>query len=332
MAANGTGFDWRGIARIPDEDWVSQPVDAFGLHYDTVENHGWYSNLDLTVEQLAEDMDDGQVLIDYSGGTGILLERLRLRIGERPVGMMIVDSSPKFLRIALDRFRTDERVAFRRLRYLKDEQRLEYVDEVLPPGFTADALASTNAIHLYDDLENTLQAWARVLAPSSMARINSGNIRNPRAGAGEWIIDDTVYRVHDVATGIVRSDERYGDYRGVLDDQNRLAAYLAYRDRVFLAPRPLDHYVSALTAAGFEVADVAERTIEARVDEWYEFLAAYADAVFGWVGGSEKVDGRAASARAAADRLRLLRESLEIVFDGRATFDCCWTYISARRM
>ena len=130
-------FDWGGLERIPDEDWVSQPADAFGLHYDTVENHGWYRNLDLTVEQLAQDLGDGQILIDYSGGTGILLDRLRLKIGDRRVGMVIVDSSPKFLRIALDRFRSDERVAFRRLRYLKEERRLQYVDEVLPPGFTS---------------------------------------------------------------------------------------------------------------------------------------------------------------------------------------------------
>jgi ubiquinone/menaquinone biosynthesis C-methylase UbiE len=330
VAAEDAAFDWGGIARIPDEDWVSKPVDAFGLHYDTVESHGWYSNLDLTVEQLADDLRDGQVLIDYSGGTGILIERLRMRLGDRPIGMMIVDSSPKFLRIALDRFRSDERVAFSRLRYLKDLERLQYVDEVLPPGFTADALASTNAIHLYDDLENTLRAWTRVLAPGAMARINSGNIRNPRAGDGDWIIDDTVYRVHDVASEIVRTDDRYADYRRVLEDENRLGAYLAYRDRVFLAPRPLDYSVAALTAAGFEVADVTERTIEARVEEWYAFLAVYADAVLGWVGGSEKVDGRAATAKAAADRLRLLRDSLAMVFGGRSTFDCSWTYISAR--
>ena len=325
-------FDWGGLQRVPDEDWVSQPVDAFGLHYDTVENHGWYSNLDLTVQQLAEALHDGQALIDYSGGTGILIERLRMRIGERPVGMVIVDSSPKFLRIALDRFRTDERVAFRRLHYLKRERRLQYVDEVLPKPFTADALVSTNAIHLYDDLENTLRAWAWVLVPGAMARINSGNIRNPRAGHGEWIIDDTVYRVHEVASRIVRTDDRYSDYRSALEDGNRLGSYLAYRDRVFLAPRPLEYYVVALTAAGFDVGDITERTIEAKVDEWYEFLAAYADAVLGWVGGSEKVDGHAASATAAADRLRLLRDSLAIVVGGRPTFDCCWTYISARRV
>ena len=165
-------FDWGTFERMPDEDWVSQPVDSFGLHYDTVENHGWYSNLDLTVEQLDGDLRDGDVLVDYSGGTGILLERLRERIGDRSVGMVIVDSSPKFLRIAVDRFRDDDRVAFRRLRYLKELGRLEFLDEVLPAGFMADGLVSTNAIHLYDDLEDTLAAWAR-----------QGARRNARPGA-----------------------------------------------------------------------------------------------------------------------------------------------------
>ena len=324
-------FAWAGLERIPDDDWVSQPVDAFGLHYDTVENHGWYRNLDLTVQQLAADLREGQILIDYSGGTGILLERLRAAIGDRPVGMLIVDSSPKFLRVALDRFRADERVAFRRIRYLKDERRLQYVDEVLPAGFAADALASTNAIHLYDRLEETLRAWTRVLRPGARVRINSGNIRNPRAAEDEWIIDDTVFPVHEAAVEIVRSDERYASYRPVLDDEARLRAYLDYRDRVFLPPRPLEHYLDGLRAAGFGIAEVAERTIEAEVEEWYEFLATYADAVLGWVGGSVKVDGQDASAEAAADRLRLLRESLGAVFGGRPTFRCCWTYVTATR-
>jgi ubiquinone/menaquinone biosynthesis C-methylase UbiE len=324
-------FAWpEGFERILDEDWVEAPVDAFGLHYDTVENHGWYDNLDLTVEQLAGDLRPGQVLIDFSGGTGILLDRLRLRIFDRQVGMVIVDSSPKFLRVALERFRSDERVAFRRLRYLKNEQRLQSVDEVLPDGFLADVLVSTNAIHLYDDLEGTLRSWTRVLRPDGRVRINSGNLRNPRAGENEWIIDETVYVVHEVAAGLVRTDPRYEAYRAVLEDPGRLQAYLDYRDRVFLAPRPLDFYLDALRAAGFAVDDVSERTIEAGVQEWYEFLSAYADAVLGWVGGSAKVDGAAASEEAAADRLDLIRAALDTIFGGRPTFRCCWTYISAR--
>jgi ubiquinone/menaquinone biosynthesis C-methylase UbiE len=329
--SRGFVFDWGQFERIPDEDWVAQPVDAFGLHYDTVENHGWYRNLDLTVEQLAGDLREGQVLIDYSGGTGILLDRLRLRIFDRQVGMLVVDSSPKFLRVALDRFRSDERVAFRRLRYLKEEKRLEYVDEVVPTGFAADALVSTNAIHLYDDLENTLRAWTRVLRPGARVRINSGNLRNPRAGENEWIIDETVYVVHEVATGIVRTDDRYAAYRPVLEDGERMRAYLGYRDRIFLAPRPLAYYLDALGAAGFELEEVTERTIEADVEEWYEFLAAYADAVLGWVGGSAKVGGTEATEEAAADRLRLLHDSLAVIFGGRPTFLCCWTYITATR-
>jgi SAM-dependent methyltransferase len=251
---------------------------------------------------------------------------------DRQVGMVIVDSSPKFLRVALDRFRADERVAFRRLHYLKDLKRLQYVDEVLGDGFpAADELVSTNAIHLYDDLENTLRAWARVLKPGGRVRINSGNLRNPRAGENEWIIDETVYVVHEVATGLVRTDPRWAAYREVLDDAERLRAYLSWRDRVFLAPRPLDLYLDELRTAGFSIEEVTERTIEANVDEWYEFLAAYADAVLGWVGGSAKVDGAAATEEAAADRLVLLRESLDTIFGGRPTFRCCWTYITATR-
>jgi ubiquinone/menaquinone biosynthesis C-methylase UbiE len=326
-------FQWpRGFPRIPDEEWVEQPVDAFGLHYDTVENHGWYRNLDLTVAQLAADLGEGDVLVDYSGGTGILLDRLRLRVFDRQVGMVVVDSSPKFMRVALDRFRSDERVAFRRLRFLKDERRLQYLDEVLGETFPgATALVSTNAIHLYDDLDNTLRAWSRVLRQGGRVRINSGNIRSPHAAENEWIIDETVYVVHEVATGLVRTDPRWAAYRDVLNEPQRMRAYLDWRDRVFLAPRPLDHYVDALRGAGFAIDDVTERTIEASVDEWYEFLAAYADAVLGWVGGSEKVDGETATPDAAAARLELLRASLNTIFGGRPSFRCCWTYISATR-
>jgi ubiquinone/menaquinone biosynthesis C-methylase UbiE len=324
-------FAWPpGFTRIPAQDWVDQPVDSFGLQYDTVENHGWYRNLDPTVEQLARALGDGDVLIDYSGGTGILLDRLLLRIFDRQVGLMIVDSSPKFLRVAVERFRDDDRVAFRRLHYLKEERRLELLEEVVA-GIAADAIVTTNAIHLYYDLEDTLASWAKVLKPGGRVFVNSGNIRNPSVRANEWIIDETVYVIHEVATGIVRTDPRWAGYRDLLDDPERLGAYLEYRDRVFLAPRPLDYYVGALEGAGFAIESVGTRTIEADVAEWYEFLSAYHDAVLGWVGGIEKVDGAAPTEEAVADRLDLMRRALDVIFGGRSTFLACWTYIEARR-
>ena len=38
-----------------DEDWAQAPLEA-GFKYDTVESHGWYDNLDITAEQLSQDM------------------------------------------------------------------------------------------------------------------------------------------------------------------------------------------------------------------------------------------------------------------------------------
>ena len=326
-------FAWpAGVARVPDEDWTRQPVDTFGLRYDTVENHGWYRNLDPTVEDLARHLDDGDVLVDYSGGTGILLDRLRLRIFDRQVGVLIADSSPKFLRVALDKFGGDERVAFRLLRWLKEKNRLEYLDEVLGAPLTGavDALASTNAIHLYLDLPDTLASWARVLRPAGRVFVQSGNIRNPQAGPREWILDETVWAIHEVAMGLVRNEPRYAAYRPALDEEARLAAHVAYRDRVFLPVRALDYYVRCLEGAGFTVESVTARTIEARVEDWFQFLSAYHEAVLGWVGGSAKIDGRAASEEAVRDRLALIRHSMDTLFGGRPVFQCCWSYINAR--
>jgi hypothetical protein len=129
----------------------------------------------------------------------------------------------------------------------------------------------------------------------------------------------------------VRTGSRWTAFRDVLDDAPRMSRYLEWRDRVFLAPRPIEYYVDALRRTGFDIEDVAERTIEANVDDWYGFLAAYADAVLGWAGGSEKVGDPPVAPGVAEARLELLRESLNTIFGGRPTFRCCWTYITATR-
>jgi SAM-dependent methyltransferase len=328
-------FQWpAGFARIPDEEWTRQDVDSFGLAYDTVEHHGWYRNLDPTVEDLTRSLRDGDLLVDYSGGTGILLDRLKLRMFDRRVGMLIVDSSAKFLRVALEKFRDDPLVGVRLLRYLKDEKRLLLLDEVLGPevvGRGVDAIVSTNAIHLYYDLHDTLASWVRTLRPGGSVFINSGNIRNPRARPNEWILDETVWVIDEVAEGLVRTDARYAAYRDALDDEERIAAHRAHRDRVFITPRPLQYYLETLEAAGLHVKDVHEETIEASVDDWFELMSTYHDAVLGWVGGTEKVDGRPPSAEAVDDRLALIRHSMDILFGGRKDFRACWTYIKASR-
>jgi hypothetical protein len=158
--------------------------------------------------------------------------------------------------------------------------------------------------------------------------VNSGNIRNPRALQNQWILDETVWVVSDLAEGIVRTDDRYAAYRAALDNLERLKQHAVFRDRVFLEPRPLSYYLETLEEAGLRVEDVREASIGVSVLDWYEFLCAYHDAVLGWVGGTERIDGTPPSADAIRDRLRLMRQAIELLFGQRATFEACWTYIT----
>lgn len=107
-----------------------------------------------------------------------------------------------------------------------------------------------------------------------------------------------------------------------------MSAYAAYREKVFLPVRPLHHYLTAFRKAKLKVKSVNCRTIEARVKEWFEFLSVYHDAVLGWIGGVEKIDGQPPSPKAVKDRLAAMRAAMQIVFEGRESFQCSWTYVT----
>jgi SAM-dependent methyltransferase len=330
--ASHVAFQWPdGFERIPDEPWTREPVEALARNYDTVENHGWYSNLDHSVEQITHYARRGDILIDYSGGTGILARRLLDRLGSREVGIIIVDSSPKFLRLALEKFQSDERLAFRHIRYLRDEGRIQKVDEVLGDSVRergVDGILSTNAIHLYFGLEETVRAWRSVLRPSGRLFIQSGNIRHPELPEDQWIIDETVDHIHRHAIEIVRSDPRYAAHRDVLAEPDYMADHDRLRKKYFLPVRPLAHYLDVLRSEGFEIGSVEHRRIPARVSEWYDFLSVYHEGVLGWFGGAEKITGKAAPPQVIEDRLSLMREALQSLFGDAFEFGASWTYVS----
>lgn len=320
------------VPRIPDEEWTRQPPDEFGLQYDEVDKHGWYKNLEPTVAQVLTCLGENQIWLDYSGGTGILGRRVLPRL-QHPAGMVIADTSPKFLRVAMENFRDDERAAFRLIRWLKDQKRLQSIDEVLDTSLLerkVDVLTSTNAIHLYYNLEDTLRSWHRVLRPGGHVLVSSGNLINPRCRKGEWIIDETVRHINEIAFDVVRQEPAFEQYREALDDPDRMEAHRRLREKVFVPVRPLDYYLRSFEESGFAVLDVFEMTIFAGVEEWAQLLRTYHDGVLSWVGGSEKVEGRPASADALRDRLFLIRYALEKLFTGRDEFECCWTYITCQ--
>lgn len=321
----------QGFPRVPADDWVERPPETLALKYDTVQDHGWYRNLDPTVERLAAILRPGDLLLDYSGGTGILAERLLAALPDLELAILIVDASPKFLRVALDKLGGDERLGFRLIRYLDEERRLQTLQEALEPALLergVDAIASTNAIHLYYDLDDTLASWRRLLRPGGRVHVQSGNIGVLDLPGGAWIIDETVAAINGAAEELVRADVRWAAYRSGLDDPERSARYAALREKFFLPVRPLRHYLQALEGAGFRVLDVEHRPIEASASEWNAFLATYHEGVLGWVGGSERIEGAPPTEEAVADRLELLAASVERVFAG-PTFEAVWTYVDA---
>ncbi|MFN7961053.1 MAG: class I SAM-dependent methyltransferase [Thermoanaerobaculia bacterium] len=323
----------QGFVRVPEEDWTQAPVEELALKYDTVEQHGWYKNLDPTVAELGAHLGPGSLVLDYSGGTGILAVRLLDSLPGLDFGVLIADASPKFLRLALNKLGGEERVAFRLLRYLKEARRLQTMQEVLEPaalerGF--DAVASTNAIHLYYDLEDTLRSWRKLLAPGGKVFVQSGNIGLSEMEPDTWIIDATVEAIQAAAIARVQSEERWAAFRPVLGDAEKMAAYDALRRKIFLPVRPLDYYLAALEAAGFESLTVRHQKLEAQVSEWREFLAAYHEGVLGWAGGVAKIAGQEPTPEAVAARLELLALSLDDIFSGRPSFQAVWTYITGR--
>lgn len=323
-------FRWpEGFARIPDEAWTRAPVATLAQKYDAVGKHGWYANLDPTVAEVSAFVRAGHRVVDYSGGTGLFLERLLLERPHLEFGAIDVDSSPKFLAMALAKLGAEPRIAFRLLQYLSSEKRLQRLDEVLP--FDVDAIVSTNAIHLYSDLHGTLASWARLLRREGRVFVQSGNVRDPDAPEDAWIIDDTVEAVSRAARAIVARDDRFARHRSALADPARLAAHDAYRRRVFLPPRPLSIYLEALEEAGLRVVSTRSKPVHAKADEWHQFLTAYSDAVLGWVGGTAKLDGREPTAEDLADRLQLMRLGLDEVLDGSHRFEATWTYVTCEK-
>jgi SAM-dependent methyltransferase len=324
----------RDFGRVRDEAWVRLPVEELAERYDSVDQHGWYDNLNPTIDRIANSMAGGERLVDYSGGTGILLERLLKRMGDKKIGALIADSSPKFLRLAYEKFQDDERVAFRRLHYLKTERRLERLDEVIEPtllkhGF--DVLVSTNAIHLYYDLDDTLASWRRSVRKRGRIYIQSGNISNPNAPEGTWIIDETVSHIDRIARELVRARPEFKDGERFLGDAGYLSQHDVLRDKYFLPARPLEHYTTKFEAAQLHVTNASYEVFPAKVSDWHTFLSVYHEGVLGWLGGAEKVTGKPADPRWVEMRKEIMGVALDQLFDGRETFEACWTYLDAVR-
>ena len=322
-----------GFQRIPTEDWAKQPLEELAMKYDTVEEHGWYDNLDATVMQVCKLCDSNSIVLDYSGGTGILTDRIMRQAGTDAPNVLIVDSSPKFLRLALEKLQRNPKVAYRLIRYIREEKRLQSLAEVVDQELYQngiDLVVSTNAIHLYYNLLETVQSWKAILKEDGVLLAQSGNIRNPSAPGNTWIIDETVEHIHQAVLEIIQEEEVYAFLRPVAAKIDYMTAHDRLRNKYFLPVRELTHYTSCFEAAGFQIQEVSCLPIKANVQQWYSFLEVYHEGVLGWVGGATKVTKEPASVEMIALRKELMWKGMQRIFSGNDSFDAVWSYITAR--
>jgi len=160
--------------------------------------------------------------------------------------------------------------------------------------------------------------------------INSGNMRNPRAAAEEWILDETVWVINDIAEGLVRSDPKYATY----------ARSSITRSEWGPMPSSVTGCSSSPTAVVLpRCADRSrphrhrcpEKTIVADVEEWFELMTAYHDTGARLGRRNEELDGQPATPAALEDRMTIMRAAMETIFAGRSEFNACWTYITCER-
>ena len=320
----------KDITRVPDEEWTKTQLEELAMKYDTVEEHGWYDNLIHTTDTLLKNHHDNDLIIDYSGGTGILADRLFRKSAAAP-NILIIDSSPKFLRLALEKNKDNPKVGFRLIRYMREQKRLQFLEEVLHKNFyarRADGLVSTNAIHLYYQLPDTLRSWKKALRVGAKIHIQSGNIRNPEAGEHAWIIDETVDAIHRAAITLVQEKAEYAFLRETLGKSAYMQAHDKLRSKYFLPVRPLSYYLDVFSQTGYVAKPTEHRYIEAKVEQWYDFLVVYHEGVLGWVGGAQKITKTTASAELIALRKQLIRESMDVIFSGKENFTTIWTYMN----
>ena len=86
----------KDFSPIPNDDWTRTQIGELAEKYDTVEEHGWYDNLNPSVDQIAQHHSAEDIILDYSGGTGILTDRVFRALQDRSPHILIADSSPKF--------------------------------------------------------------------------------------------------------------------------------------------------------------------------------------------------------------------------------------------
>ncbi len=315
------------IKKLQDNVIQNANVTEFALSYDSVKYHTWYDNLNYLINVSTETFNDDSLVMDYSCGTGIFSEKLNLYNCTPHIVMM--DASLKYLRLAYEKFKDNPKYSFRLLDLKKgiEESLVDNLEGKL------DGIVSTNAIHLYPTIDETIKSWNGLLKKGGKLLINSGNINNPKMKTpSSFLIDQTVNQIFNLSIEIVKNNNVYAQYRDKLYDVDYFEKYVELKDRYFLPIRNIEYYTDSLHKNGFVVKEIKTIDIKANVKEWFDFLNVYDEGILGWIGGVKKVTGEIATLTDIQNRLDIMEEALNIIFDNKNHFNASWNYIICEKI
>lgn len=319
--------------KIIDDEFLKSDVTEFALGYDKVKNHTWYDNLDYLVKLANEYFGEDDLIMDYSCGTGIFCERL-LKIKIDSPRILMLDSSPKYLKLSYEKFHRNYKFFFRLIKFIKEENRLQTIEESIGTKSSEllDGIVCSNAVHLYPNIEDTIKSWHNILVKGGKLLINSGNILNPNMDSSSVLIDQTVNDIAKISYDIVTNDPKYSKYVDLIQNFEYINKHDKLRDKYFLPIRPIDFYTEELTKIGFKIIEVKTENIDSKVSEWFDFLKVYHEGIIGWIGGSKKITGVEPTEEEINDRIEIIKTALNIIFENNNDFKACWNYIICEKI
>jgi hypothetical protein len=146
------------------------------------------------------------------------------------------------------------------------------------------------------------------------------------------LIDQTVNEISKLSFDIVKENPKYFKYINLMEDFEYINKHNVLRDKYFLPIRPINFYTDELIKNGFKIVEVKTIDVNAKVDEWFDFLKVYHEGIIGWIGGSKKITGIEPSEDEVNDRVEIIKLALTEMFNNQNDFKACWNYIICEKI
>ncbi len=243
---------------------TSKGATAF---HDAVVDASWLRDcVDQLIKYANPKIKENDVVVDFGAGTGTSSARI-LKKFRNKISLWLVDNSSAWLGKAYEYLHSKPNVNF----FILEKKNNDYstLSETIGKE-SVNQVLSSNTVHLIPNLKYTFKGVFDSLKSNGFFIFNSGNIERKGKPKGALMLDSTVYRVHDIAIGLIKKLPKFKKYREGLDKQ--IKASLPQRKFIFPYPRDIQEYVSALKAAGFKQVKTYYSCFKVKYSDYLDFL------------------------------------------------------------